>query len=286
MSARAGMRPIVKKVPSNKPGQTGAKTTIKTGVAKKPAGDPKANAFLKGRTQIAVPRSDMLSNFGLDRCVSSAYHAGDYGQIEELPALSSGTDDKFNERLQQKLHQCRLICNFADPLADLKSKQIKRCSLQEILDHISTPKYYKMMDSESIRLLFVMVKSNIIRAIPPIPALAKVPMIGDDINDTIYESAWPHLDLVYQVFLKFLESSFLDVQVVLPYVNTHFISQFLSLLSTSDQRERDALKMVLHRLYLRFVPQRQQIRQSIQYVFYTYLYEVKYFLELMSSLKS
>ncbi|OHS96162.1 phosphoprotein phosphatase [Tritrichomonas foetus] len=249
-----------------------------------------ANQILKNRAIMSTPRSDMLQEIGLQRSIPSAYSTGDYGQIEELPPLNSVNEDKFNDLFRQKLQQCRIICNFADAMADLKSKSIKINYLQEILDHISQPRFFKLIEAETFKVFFAMVKSNIIRAIPPIPELAKVPMIGDDINDTLYESAWPHLELIYQTFQRFLESSLMDPSQFTQYIDPSFIHQFLMLFNTSDQRERDALKTVLHRLYLKFVQQRPLIRQAIQHIFFTYMYETRYFcgitelLEIMMSI--
>jgi serine/threonine-protein phosphatase 2A regulatory subunit B' len=236
-----------------------------------------SNQILKQRPPSATPLSDILPDLGLKRAVNSAYSTNDYGQIEELPPLTSVSEDKFNELLQQKLQQCRIICNFVDPMADLKSKTTKQGYLQEILDHISQPKYFKLIDQDSFRVFFSMIKSNLIRAIPPLPALARVPMIGDDVNDTIFESSWVHLELVYDIFRRFLESSLLEASQFAMYIDQAFVARFLKLFNTPDQREREQLKIILHRLYLKFVQQRPLIRQSIQHIFLTYIYEDRYF---------
>ena len=265
----------------------GGKSASKSGAG---GGNSNPNQILKNRTIMSTPRSDMNQEIGLQRSIPSAYSTKDYGQIEELPPMSSVTEDKFNDLMRQKLQQCRVICNFADPMADLKSKSIKTGYLHEILDHISQARFFKLFEPETFKMLFAMIKANIIRAIPPIPDLAKVPMIGDDINDTIYESAWPHLELVYQIFQRFLESSLMDPSQFIQYIDPSFIHQFLTLFNASDQRERDALKMVLHRLYLKFVQQRLLIRQAMQHIFFTYIYETRYFcginelLEIMISI--
>jgi serine/threonine-protein phosphatase 2A regulatory subunit B' len=256
----------------------------------KAKGNENANQILKNRPTFQQPKAEMNQDIGLQRSIPSVYSTGDYGQIEELPPLSSVSEDKFNEMLRQKLQQCRIVCNFADPMADLKSKALKQTYLQEILEHISQPRYYRLMEPETHGMLFTMIKANVIRSLPPIPDLAKVPMIGDDINDTIYESAWPHLELIYQIFLRFLESTLLEPASVEQYVDSSFIAKFLLLFNASDARERDSLKMVLHRLYLKFVSKRQLIRQAIQHIFYTYIYETRYFsginelLEIMISI--
>jgi serine/threonine-protein phosphatase 2A regulatory subunit B' len=135
-----------------------------------------------------------------------------------------------------------------------------------------------------------MIKSNLIRALPPIPALAMAPMVGDDVNDMLTEASWVHLELVYDIFKRFLESTLLEPAQFTVYVDQSFISRFLKLFNTTDQREREHLKMVLHRLYLRFVHQRLMIKHSIQHIFLTYIYETRYFcgiselLEIMNSI--
>ncbi|KAH0791891.1 serine/threonine-protein phosphatase 2A 56 kDa regulatory subunit alpha isoform [Histomonas meleagridis] len=249
-----------------------------------------ANQILKNRTVMSTPRSDMIQEIGLQRSFPSTYSTEDYGQIEDLPLISSVTEDKFNDLMRKKLQQCRIICNFSDPMSDLKNRKIKLGYLHEILDCISQPKYFKLFEPETFKMFFAMIKSNIIRAISPIPDLVKIPMIGDDIKDTIYESTWPHLEVVYQIFQRFLESSLMDPSQFVQYIDSSFISQFLLLFNAADQRERDALKMILHRLYHKFIQQRPLIRQAITNVFYTYIYETRYFcgitelLEIMVSI--
>ena len=244
-----------------------------------------ANQVLKNRPVMTLPRAEMDQEIGLTKLVSSVYSRDQYGQIEDLPLLSSVSEDNFNELMKRKLQQCRIICDFVNPMGDLPNKQKKTMYLSEILDHISQPRYFKLFEPETFKEFFSMLKVNIIRAFPPIPALAKVPMIGDDINDTIYESAWPHLELVYQIFQRFLESSLMDPNQFVSYIDAPFIAEFLNQFNSTDQRERDALKMVLHRMYLKFVQQRPLIRQAIQHVFYTYIYETRYFCGILELLE-
>jgi serine/threonine-protein phosphatase 2A regulatory subunit B' len=268
MSKAKGIR---KTVPG-KPNPTSGGKPSKTNPSNVPNQILKQRAPLKDSTPICD-----LPDMGLRRSVPSAYSTADYGQIEELPPMSSVSEDKFNDLMRQKLQQCRIICNFVDPMADLKSKSVKQGYLQEILDAISQPKFFKLFEPETFGVFFQMVKANLIRAIPPVPALAKVPMVGDDVTDTLYESAWPHLELVYEIFKRFLESSLFDASLFVDYIDQGFLARFLQLFNTSDQRERDALKMVLHRLYLKFVQKRPAIRLAIQHIFLTYIYETRYF---------
>lgn len=248
------------------------------------------NQTLKKRQNIALPHSELHNSLVFQKRIVSTFSAGDYGQIEELPKLSEVDDSTFNDLFRKMLNQCKIKCNFGDDLLDIKNKQLKTKYLEDILEQTASGSFYKKADALSIRELFVMLKSNILRYTPPIPDLAKVPLVGDDICDTVMEASWPHLELVYNIFQKFLESPFMDAKACVENIDEKFIHRFLQLFNSPDARERSILKLVLHRLYLRFVQHRTQIRRTIQHIFYTFLFETKYFnginelLEIMVSI--
>jgi serine/threonine-protein phosphatase 2A regulatory subunit B' len=162
-------------------------------------------------------------------------------------------------------------------MADLKSKSMKQSYLQEILDAVSQPRSFRLFTPETFAVFFAMIKANLIRAIPPVPEVAKVPMVGDDPTDTLYESAWPHLELVYEIFKRFLKSAVFAASLFVDEIDGSFLARFVQLFNSPDQRERAALKMVLHQLYLRFVVRRPAIRIAIQNVFLMYIDENRYF---------
>jgi serine/threonine-protein phosphatase 2A regulatory subunit B' len=86
---------------------------------------------------IVVPKSDLNIATPMQKSNASSYCLQRIDSIKFLPSLFGVSDELFNERLTEKLRQCTIICNFADPFDDLKFKQIKTDSLQEILHHIS-----------------------------------------------------------------------------------------------------------------------------------------------------
>jgi hypothetical protein len=53
----------------------------------------------------------------------------------------------------------------------------------------SEHKFNEFIEPDTFTVVFATEKANLIRAIPPIQLLARVPMIGDDVNDTIIETA-------------------------------------------------------------------------------------------------
>ena len=108
----------------------------------------------------------------------------------------------------KKLKQCCVVFDFMDPVTDLKSKEIKRACLNEIVDYISVNK--GCLTEAVYPEIIAMVSFNIFRTLPAITD--KSTGDGDQEEDEpTYEASWPHLQVVYEFFLRFLESP--DFQV-------------------------------------------------------------------------
>lgn len=78
------------------------------------------------------------------------------------------------------------------------------------------------------------------------------------------ERSWEHLGLVYQLFIKVLESKHFKANEAIEHFSEGFITQLISLFNSEDPRERDMLKTCVHRIYGRFMPKRDLIRQLIR----------------------
>lgn len=102
--------------------------------------------------------------------------------------------------------------------------------------------------------------------------------------------------MVYEVFLRFLESQdfqtaigkkVIDQKFVLQvrskqsfcHIGTHIFTylQLLELFDSEDPRERDFLKTVLHRIYGKFLGLRAFIRKQINNIFLRFIYETEHF---------
>ena len=81
-----------------------------------------------------------------------------------------------------------------------------------------------------------------------------------DEDEPHLEEAWPHLQLVYELFLKFMMSNHFSGKVMANNISHNFISQFLELFDSEGPRERDYLKTILHRIYGKYMPLRPYIR--------------------------
>jgi len=91
----------------------------------------------------------------------------------------------------------------------------------------------------------------------------------------VFDPAWPHLHLVYDLLLRFVNSSSVDAKVAKKYVDHSFILRLLELFESEDPRERECLKTILHRIYGKFMVHRPFIRKAINNVFYRFMFETE-----------
>lgn len=249
----------------------------KTPMSANPRVIERSNLILKNRQRLCTPRSDMLQTMGIQKMITSSYAATNYGVMQQLPELSGVPPNNYNDVMRKKLKECCTICNFGDPKADVKNKQTKSKYLSEIHEHIQSSRYFQLIDGETFDALFEMIEKNIFRDLPPVPPLSKVPFFGDDIKDSLLEASWPHLDTVYQIFMRFLESQQLVVAQHMKRFDDHFLTKFFGLFNSTDPRERESLKNILHRLYMKFNQIRPKMRAIMQQIFFTFLYDTKFF---------
>jgi len=185
--------------------------------------------------------------------------------------LKDASPEERTNLFIRKIEQCCYIFEFADPMSDLKAKEIKRSALNEILDYISNNRgiLTEQIYPEVVR----MVRVNAFRTLPP----NMNPEFDPDEDEPPLEASWPHLELVYAFFLRFLESPDLQTSLAKRYIDQSFVLQILELFDSEDPRERDFLKTVLHRIYGKFLGLRAYIRRQINNIFLRFIYETEKF---------
>ncbi|CAM6004060.1 unnamed protein product, partial [Sphagnum balticum] len=171
----------------------------------------------------------------------------------------------------QKLQQCSVIFDFAqDPLSDLKYKEVKRSALNELIDYITTNR--NVLSEPVYMEATKMFSSNLL---PPASNPCGAEFDPEE-DEPSLEVAWPHLQLVYEFFLRFLESPDFQPNICKRYVDQKFVSRLLDLFDSEDPRERDFLKTTLHRIYGKFLGLRAYIRKSVNHIFYRFIYETEH----------
>ncbi|CDW53420.1 serine:threonine protein phosphatase 2A 56 kDa [Trichuris trichiura] len=202
---------------------------------------------------------------------SSRYKVNSESELEPLPLLKDSTPENLTELFIAKIRQCQVVFDFTEPVSCVKSKEVKRITLTEMIDFIGNN---KGILTESIYPEVVkMVSVNIFRTLPP----NDNPDFDPEEDEPMLEAAWPHLQLVYEFFLRFLESPDFQPAIGKRYIDQRFVLKLLELFDSDDPRERDSLKTVLHRIYGKILGLRAFIRRQINHIFLKFIYETEQF---------
>ena len=195
-------------------------------------------------------------------------------ELEKLPGFHEVPPNRRQELFMQKIDQCNVIFDFNDQTADMKSKEIKRLALHELLDYVANnrsvitePMYPRVVD---------MFAKNLFRPVPP-PVNPQGEAFDPEEDEPVLEVAWPHIQVVYEFFLRFIESQDFNTNIAKAHIDHQFVLALLELFDSEDPRERDFLKTTLHRIYGKFLNLRSYIRRSINNVFFQFIYETERF---------
>lgn len=240
---------------------------------------PTSTSLLHGKE---VPKSGPLSrlkNAAKDtipisktprRQRSSRFHVTERVELEKLPGFKDVLATERQDLLIKKLIQCCTIFDFTDSMSDLKGKEIKRQTLSEMVEYISNNR--GVITEPIYPEVIKMFSQNVFRTIPP-----QMNPSGDafdpEEDEPVLELGWPHLSIVYEFFLRFIESGDFNTNIAKKYIDQRFVLELLELFDSEDPRERDFLKTTLHRIYGKFLNLRAFIRRSINNVFFHFIYE-------------
>uniref|UniRef100_A0A8C2H9R2 Serine/threonine protein phosphatase 2A regulatory subunit n=1 Tax=Cyprinus carpio TaxID=7962 RepID=A0A8C2H9R2_CYPCA len=205
---------------------------------------------------------------------SSRFNLSKNRELQKLPALKDAPPLDREELFVQKLRQCCVLFDFVtDPLSDLKFKEVKRAGLNEMVEYIT---HNRDVVTESIYPeAVIMFSVNLFRTLPPSSNPTGAEFDPEEDEPTL-EAAWPHLQLVYEFFLRFLESPDFQPNIAKKYIDQKFVMSLLELFDSEDPRERDFLKTILHRIYGKFLGLRAYIRRQINNIFYRFIYETEH----------
>ncbi|KAL3636662.1 hypothetical protein CASFOL_018961 [Castilleja foliolosa] len=201
---------------------------------------------------------------------------GNVGHVpyEALPSFRDVPNSEKQTLFLKKLNLCCFIFDFADPTKHLKEKDIKRQTLVELVDYIASAngKFTEPVIQEIVRTVSV----NLFRTMSTQSRENKL-LEGFDLEEEepLMDPAWPHLQVVYELLLRFVASPETDAKLAKRYVDHSFVLKLLDLFDSEDPRERDYLKTVLHRIYGKFMVHRPYIRKAINNIFYRFIFETE-----------
>lgn len=196
------------------------------------------------------------------------------GAIESLPLFKDVPASERQALFMRKLQICAHVFDFTETLKSIREKEIKRQTLMELIEFMQSGsgKIHETVQEEMIK----MVSINIFRCLPPTAQENTGIEATDPEEDEPYlEPSWPHLQLVYELLLRYIVSQDTDTKVAKRYIDHSFVLKLLDLFDTEDPREREYLKTILHRIYGKFMVHRPYIRKAINNVFYRFIYETE-----------
>ncbi|TQD93640.1 hypothetical protein C1H46_020743 [Malus baccata] len=188
--------------------------------------------------------------------------------METLPLFRDAAVSDRPALLLKKLQLCSFYCDFSSSLKSVGEKELKRQTLMELVDFIDSGscKLTGPMQEELIR----MVSINIFRCLPPSSDL-----VEPDEDEPYQEPSWPHLQIVYELLLRYIASPETDAKVAKRYIDHVFVLRLMELFDSEDPREREYLKTLLHRIYGKFMVHRPFIRKAMNNVFYRFIFETQ-----------
>lgn len=222
----------------------------------------------------STPKSEipLRSGSGLKKSSSSRFSENTAWNLEKLPSFKDIPGNLRTELLQRKLQQCCVLFDFTDPKSDLKQKEIKREALLQCVEYLLAAR--DPLTEPVYNSVFVMVSTNLFRPLPPHMNPSGV-LYDPEEDEPILEAAWSHIQIVYELFLRFIDAPDFNTQIAKNFIDQKFILQLLELFDSEDPRERDYLKTTLHRIYGKFLPLRGFIRTAIRDLFCTFIYETR-----------
>lgn len=197
-------------------------------------------------------------------------------KIEEtftsLPLLKDLPISSRADVFQRKLIACQTIVDFGAKKVMQRAIEFKRQTLLEIIEYISTTR--NCMNERLLQDVIDMVEANVFRSLPP---REKKNIMFYDIeeDEPTLENSWPHLQIVYDVFLRVIVSNEVTSKMAKNVIDKPFVLKLINVLNSEDQRERDYLKMILHRIYGKIMPLRTFIRKAMDNVFTNFIYETE-----------
>lgn len=174
-----------------------------------------------------------------------------------------------------KVSLCCITFDFSDPAKNPIEKDVKRQTLIELVEFVSSSGPPTRFTEPAILATCRMCAANLFRVFPPSYRSGSSGSGENEEDEPVFDPSWPHLHLVYDLFLRFVNSPGLDAKVAKKYVDHSFILRLLELFDSEDPREREFLKTILHRVYGKFMVHRPFIRKAINNVFYRFVFETE-----------
>lgn len=190
--------------------------------------------------------------------------------LEPLPRFLDVSESQWAKLFSKKALQCEQLFDFSLPLLDLRNKELKTVALTDLL--WVTMEHAPGLGEQQYQEIFSIFAKNVFRSLPPRQNPTGEAFDPED-DEPVYDASWPHTHLVYELFIRLVESSSFNVNIARKYIDQGFVHRLLMLFDVEDPRERDMVKTTVHRVYGKFLNLRAFIRKAMRHIFYEFVYE-------------
>lgn len=171
-----------------------------------------------------------------------------------------------------KLNLCCSVHDFSNYDKNCVEKDLKRQALVELVDFVSSGS--AKFTEPAIASTCKMCATNLFRDFPSKCRSYSTRGEAED-DEPMFDPAWSHLQLVYDLLCRFISCSSLDIKIAKKYLDASFICKLLNLFDSEDPRERDCLKTILHRVYGKFMVHRPFIRKAVSNIIFRFVFETE-----------
>ena len=160
----------------------------------------------------------------------------DTNPFQTLMSLKDAPVSDRPELFKKKLVACATIYDF-NQNTQMKEKDLKKQTLSEVVEYINQAR--NCFTESSMQDLVATVSANIFRSLPPGRQRNPLAIYDPEDDEPTLEPSWPHLQIVYELFLRFTVSNEVDPKVAKKFIDQSFILRLLDLFDSEDPRERD-----------------------------------------------
>ena len=172
--------------------------------------------------------------------------------LKQSKPFQESPPKEYPALFEEKCNECCVLCDFTVPNAETKLKETKSRLLKHLASCFTIPHFVRTVTPQMMELFYKMLAINLFR---PFPYIRKEFLLDD--ASSFQDLSWPHLSLAYDALL----SSF---SCPLPNsLRPEFIRQLIGNAFALDDRERIAVRDILHSLYTKFMNHRTLVRESI-----------------------
>lgn len=221
------------------------------------------------RKSILISTSSTADSHGLSASLQAASSAMNM-DLEPLPRFLDVSESQWTKLFSKKALQCEQLFDFSLPLLDLRNKELKTMALTDLL--WVTMEHAPGLSEQQYQEIFSIFAKNVFRSLPPRQNPTGEAFDPED-DEPVYDASWSHTHLVYELFIRLVESSSFNVNIARKYIDQSFVHRLLMLFDVEDPRERDMVKTAVHRVYGKFLNLRAFIRKAMRHIFYEFVYE-------------